>query len=42
VLYFVLLFVIESLLKNEAFMRCFSSETKVTESQPIVEEDVLE
>lgn len=39
--YMALLFVIESLLKNEKFMRCFSSEGNVEQSTPISESDVL-
>ena len=41
VLFFVLLLVIEKLMNNESFMRCFSrSESSVTDTEPITEEDV--
>jgi hypothetical protein len=39
--YMALLFVIESLIKNEKFMRCFSSEGNVEQSKAISESDVL-
>ena len=39
--YMALLFVIESLLKNEKFMRSFSSEGNVEQPKPISESDVL-
>lgn len=42
ILYFGLLFLIESLMKNENFMRCFTSENNIEASKPIVESDVLE
>lgn len=42
VLYFGLLFLIESLMKNENFMRCFTSESNIEACKPIVESDVLE
>lgn len=42
VLYFGLLFLIESLMKNENFMRCFTSESNIEASKPIVESDVLD
>lgn len=40
--YMALLFVIESLMKNERFMRCFTSESNVEQSNVITESDVLE
>ena len=39
--YMALLFVIESLLKNEKFMRCFTSESNIEQSKYITESDVL-
>jgi hypothetical protein len=40
--YFGLLFLIEALIKNESFMRCFTSEGNVEDSMPITESDVME
>ena len=41
-LYFGLLFLIEALMKNENFMRCFTSQSNVEDTKPITENDVLE
>ena len=39
--YFGLLFLIEALIKNENFMRCFTSEGNVDNTKPITESDVI-
>ena len=41
-LYFGLLFLIEALMKNENFMRCFTSQSNIEDTKKISEDDVLE
>lgn len=42
IVYTVLVFVFEALQNNESFMRFFTSETKILDTNEITEEDVLE